>query len=77
MTVPQVCLDAGDAVELGEMLGFIGDGVLSDRECLAESLRRFVGVDGYDIEQLLRDLSRFGFLLGVSDGDLLFGGDER
>ena len=55
MTVPRVCLDAGDAVELGELLGFIGDWLLSDRERLAESLRRFVGVDGYDIEQLRGD----------------------
>jgi len=77
MTVPQVCLDAVDAVELGETLGFIGDWLLSDRERLAESLRRFVGVDGYDIEQLRADLARFGFLLGVSDGEVLFGGDER
>ena len=77
MAVPQVCLDAVDAVELGETLGFIGDWLLSDRERLAESLRRFVGIDGYDIEQLGADLSRFGFLLGVSDGELFFGGDER
>jgi hypothetical protein len=77
MTVPQVCLDAGDAVELGEMLGFIGDWLLSDRDRLAESLRRFVGVDGYDIGQLHEDLARFGFLLGVTDGEVLFGGDER
>jgi hypothetical protein len=77
MKVPQVCLDAVDAVELGEMLGFIGDWLLSDRDRLAESLRRFVGVDGYDIEALRADLSRFGFLVGVSDGELLFGGDER
>ena len=77
MTVPRVCLDAVDAVELGETLGFIGDWLLSDRERLAESLRRFVGVDGYDIEQLGADLSRFGFLVGVSDGELLFGGDEQ
>jgi hypothetical protein len=77
MTVPQVCLDAVDAVELGETLGFIGDWLGSDRDRLAESLRRFVGVDGYDIEHLRADLARFGFLVGVSDGELLFGGDER
>ena len=35
------------------------------------------GVDGYDIDQLRADLSRFGFLLGVSDGERLFGGDEQ
>lgn len=77
MAVPLVCLDAVDAVELGEMLGFIGDWLVSDRDRLAESLGRFVGIDGYDIEQLQRDLSRFGFLLGVTDGEVLFGGDER
>ena len=76
MAVPQVCLDAGDAVELGEMLEFLG-GWVSDRAGLAESLRRFVGIDGYDIDDLRRDLSRFGFLLGFTDGEVLFGGDGR
>ena len=77
MTVRQVCLDAVDAVELGETLGFIGDWLLSDRNRLAASLRRFVGVDGYDIEQLRADLARFGSLLGVTDGEVLFGGGDR
>ncbi len=77
MTVPQVCLDAVDAVELGEVLGFIDDWLLSDRSRLADSLRRFVGVDGYDIEQLHGDLCRFEFLLGATDGEALFGGDDR
>ena len=77
MAVPQVCLDAGDAVELGEMLEFLGGWLLSDRARLAESLRRFVGIDGYDIDDLRRDLSRFGFLLGFTDGEVLFGGDGR
>jgi hypothetical protein len=76
VTVPRVCLDAGDAVELGELLGFIRDWVASDREWLAESLGRFLGSDGYDIDQLCADSSRFGFLLGVGDGEMLFGGDE-
>jgi hypothetical protein len=44
---------------------------------LAESLRRFVGIDGYDIDDLRQDLSRFGFLLGFTDGEVLFGGDGR
>lgn len=77
MAMPQVCLDAGDAVELGELLAFIGDWLASDRARLAESLRRFVGSDGYDLDQLREDSSRFGFLLGVSDGEMLFGGEER
>jgi len=78
MAMRQVCLDAGDAVELGEILGFIGDWLLSDRYSLAESLGRFVGSDGCDIEQQLHeDVARFGFLLGVSDGDDFFGGAEQ
>jgi len=39
VTVPQVCLDAVDAVELGETLGFIGDWLVSDRERLAAGAR--------------------------------------
>ena len=77
MTVPQVCLDAGDAVELGELLGFLDDWLACGRAGLAGSLGRFVGSDGYDIDQLHADLSRFGFLLGVNDGERLFGGDEQ
>jgi hypothetical protein len=40
-------------------------------------LGRFLGVDGYDTDQLRADLSRFGFLLGVSDGERLFSRDEQ
>jgi hypothetical protein len=77
MTVRQVCLDAGDAVELGELLEFLGDWLVCDRIRLADSLGRFLGADAYDIDHLRGDLSRLGFLLGVSDGELLFGGDAR
>lgn len=77
MTVRPVCLDVGDAVELGELLEFIGEWLVWDRSLLAESLGRFLGIDGYDVDALRADLSRFTFLLGVDDGDLLFGGDER
>lgn len=77
MTVPQVCLDAGDAVELGELLRFVDDWLAGDRACLAGSLGRFVGSDGYGIDHLRADLSRFGFLLGSNDGDRLFGGDAQ
>ena len=77
MTVPQVCLDAGDAVELGEMLEFLGEWLECDRSRLADSLGRFVGSDGYDIDELHADLSRFGFLLGVTDGEFFFDGDAR
>ena len=77
MTVPQVCLDPGDAVELGEMLEFLREWLVCDHSRMADSLRRFVGSDGYDIDQLHADLSRFGFLLGVTDGELFFDGDAR
>ena len=77
MTVPQVCLDAGDAVELGELLEFLGDWLACDRIRLADSLGRFLGVDAYDTDQLRADLSRFGFLLGVTDGEFFFDGDAR
>jgi hypothetical protein len=77
MTVPQVCLDAGDAVELGELLAFLDDWLACDRTRLAGSLGRFVGSDGYGIDQLHADLSRFGSLLGVSDGERLFGRDAQ
>jgi hypothetical protein len=77
MKLRPVCLDAGDAVELGELLEFVGDWLVWDRGLLGGSLSRFIGVDGYDVDELRADLSRFTFLLGVNDGELLFGGDER
>jgi hypothetical protein len=43
---------------------------------LDRSLRRFVGVEGYDLESLRGDLERFIFLLG-GDGEALFGPDSR
>jgi len=76
MTVQPVCLEAGDAVELGEMLGFLGQWLASDRVVLGASLRRFIGTEGYDAEMLRADLLRFEFLLGGSDGESLFGDDE-
>ena len=73
MTVRPVFFDAGDALELGELLALlrcwldcVGDGV-------AGSFGRFVG-DGYDVGGLRADLSRFAFLLGSDDGELLLGG---
>ncbi len=77
MSVPQVCLDAGDAVELGELLGFLDDWLACGRAGLAGSLGRFVGSDGYDIDQLHADLSRFGFLLGFNEGERFFGGNAQ
>lgn len=76
MTVRPVSLDAGDAVELGELLGFLV-GWLAGDDRLAGSFNAFVGNGGYDIDGLRDDLSRFAFLLGGDDGEMLFGGGER
>ena len=74
--MPDVSLDAVDADELMGMLDFVSKWFADDREVLDRSLRRFVGVEGYDIESLRGDLERFIFLLG-GDGEALFGPDSR
>jgi hypothetical protein len=40
---------------------------------LIDSLTAFVGHDAFDIDDLRNDLHRFVFLLGLSDGEQLFG----
>lgn len=77
MTVRPVGLDAGDVVELGELLEFLGNWLVCDREGLAGSLGRFVASAGYGIDELRADLLRFAFLLGGDDGEQFLGGDER
>jgi hypothetical protein len=70
-----VRLDASDAVELAEMLTFIGDLLHHDRVQPEELLLNFVGNDSYDLDTLHADLARFCFLLG-DDGTRLFGTDQ-
>jgi len=77
MRVRPVCLDVDEAMELGELLEFLGRWLASDRERLAVSFARFVGSAGYDIDALRVDVSRFAFLLDGNDGEVLFDGDER
>ena len=77
MEVRPVCLDAGDAVELGELLEFLGDWLVRDGDSLAASFRGVVGSDGYDVEELRADLSRFAFLLGGNNGELRPAGCRR
>lgn len=77
MRVRPVCLDVGDAVELGEFLGFLVRWLDSSDDGVAGSLQRFVGNASYDIDELRMDLARFAFLVGGHDSELLFGGDER
>lgn len=77
MTVGLECWDADEAVELGELLEFVGRWLADDGECLAESLGRFVGIGGYDISELRADLSRFAVLLDGDEAAALVEGDER
>lgn len=67
-----VSLDTGDAAELAELLQFLHDWLAADGERLGESLGGFVGSRVYDVGQLRGDLNRFVFLLGGSDGEVLF-----
>jgi hypothetical protein len=72
--MPQITLDPGDAAELAEMLTFLAEWPSgSQKQTLAESLAAFVGHTAYNSEALRADLHRFVFLLGVSDGEELFG----
>ncbi len=71
--MPELSLDAGDAAEFAELLRFLSDWLATAGDDLAGSLTRFVGGDGYDLDQLRGDLHRFAFLLGGSDGEPLFG----
>ena len=77
MRVRPVCLDVGDAVELGEFLEFVVRWLDSDDDGVAGSLQRFVGHGSYGVDELRMDVARFAFLVGGRDGERLVGGDER
>jgi hypothetical protein len=76
MTIEPMRIEAEDVMELGELLGFIGGWLASDRQDLDASLRRYVGSRAYDVEELRNDVRRFEFLLGGGDGSVLLGDDE-
>ena len=63
-----ICFDTGDAIELAELLQFLGDWLESDHDNLAESLEPFIGSTVYGPDSLREDFARFRFLLGVTDG---------
>jgi len=71
--MPEVKLDAADAVELAEMLQFLSQWLARDPGRLGESLEQFVGHPAYGLTELRSDLERFVFLLAGSDGEDLFG----
>lgn len=71
-----VPMDAADAIELAELLGFISDWLISGRATLVPSPARFTGSTAYGIGSLRGDFARFRFLLGMTDGEGLFTPDE-
>jgi hypothetical protein len=75
--MPSLPLDAGDAIELAELLEFLGNWLESDRDNLTGSLARFIGSAAYGPASLREDFARFRFLLGFTDGEDLFTPDER
>jgi hypothetical protein len=70
-------LDPADVMELTELLQFIAGWLSCDAGRLAPSLLDYVGHPAYGPDQLRQDLDRFTFLLGGSDGEELFGHDDR
>jgi len=74
--MPAIPLDIEDAIELAEMLEFLGDWLESDRGTLVASLTRFVGSPDYGPDSLREDFARFRFLLGHTDGEGVFTPDQ-
>jgi hypothetical protein len=72
--MPRITLDLSDAVELAETLTFLAGWLSGSQEqILTGSLTAFVGHPAYTTGTLCADLHRFVVLLGVSDGEELFG----
>ena len=71
--MPDLRLDAVDAVELAELLQFLAGWLARDPGRLGASLEDYVGHPAYGTAQLRQDLDRFTFLLGGDDGESLFG----
>jgi hypothetical protein len=75
--VPSMTLDIADAAELAEMLSFTGQWLTRDPGRLGASLEAFAGHPAYGIQHLRHDIDRFVFLLGGSDGEQLFTGEDN
>jgi len=72
--MPDINLDLSDAIELAELLTFLADWIFrSQHQTLPDSLTAFFGHRGYHLDELAANLDRFVFLLGLSDGEQLFG----
>jgi hypothetical protein len=66
-------LPGDDAVELGELLGFLHDWLSTTTTDASASLRRFT-LGLIDLDELRSDLARFAFALGV---DIPINSDEE
>jgi hypothetical protein len=71
--VEAVTLAADDALELGEMLEFLGDWIEFNPDRLGHWLERFT-VGGYTLDELRADLARFAFVLGGDGQSFIAGG---
>lgn len=72
--IAPVTLPADDAVELGELLEFLGDWLHHSHDILTASYRRFTfGL--LSLDELSFDLARFAFLLG-GDGHRYINGPD-
>jgi hypothetical protein len=72
--VPEIRLDPSDAAELAEMLTFLANWLSgSQKQALAGSLTAFAGHPACNTDTLCADQHRFALLLGISDGEELFG----
>lgn len=70
--VAPVILPADDALELIEILEFLGDFFAAEPGVLGASLARFTG--GLpDLDELRGDLARFAFVLGGDGEQFVFG----
>ena len=74
--MPAVPVDVADAIELAELLDFLGCWLESDLDNLTASLARFVGSPDYGPDALRDDFARFRFLLGITGGEGVFTPDE-
>jgi hypothetical protein len=70
----EIRLQLADALELAELLTLLAEWLTSSqRQTLSDSLTAYLGHDAYGVDELHTDLHRFVFLLGLSDGEQLFG----
>lgn len=70
----QVRIEAGEAMELGQLLDFLADWFGRDDARLTAAYTDFVGHDAANLSELRDRLARFVFLLGEDEeGHRLFG----